>query len=71
MDRDTANIPVIICSAAIKDLKEMEGYLTAKGVGVLYKPFDVDDLIRLVNLKLEEAANPNIIVGEGGPESLS
>jgi DNA-binding response OmpR family regulator len=55
MDRETANIPMIICSAAIKELKEMEGFLTAKGVGVLYKPFDVDELIALVNLKLEEA----------------
>ena len=71
MDRDTADIPVIICSAAVKDLKEMEGYLTAKGVGVLYKPFDVDELISLVNLKLEEAANPNVHAGEGMPDSPS
>src|SRR6478672_3249347 len=28
MDRETANIPVIVCSGAIKELKEMEGYLT-------------------------------------------
>jgi CheY-like chemotaxis protein len=71
MDRVTANIPVIICSAAVKDLKEMEGFLTAKGVGVLYKPFDVDELIQLVNLKLEEVANPSVTAGEGMPGSPS
>ena len=26
----------------IKELKEMESYLTQKNIGVLYKPFDVD-----------------------------
>jgi DNA-binding NtrC family response regulator len=58
MDRATANIPLIICSAAIKDLKEIEGHLTARDVGVLYKPFDVDELINLVNRKLQDAADP-------------
>ncbi len=69
MDRATANIPAIICSAAIKDLKEMEGYLMAKNVGVLYKPFDVDDLIALVNRKLNEINDPNVFHGEGDPSS--
>ena len=58
MDRATASIPLIICSAAIKDLKEIEGHLAARDVGVLYKPFDVDELISLVNKKLQEAADP-------------
>ena len=60
MDRATASIPLIICSAAIKDFKEIEGHLTARDVGVLYKPFDVEELISLVNKKLQEAANPAI-----------
>jgi DNA-binding response OmpR family regulator len=52
MDRETANIPLIVCSGAIKELKEMEGFLMSKGIGVLYKPFDVDDLLDLVKAKL-------------------
>jgi CheY-like chemotaxis protein len=60
MDRDTSNIPVIICSGAIKDLKEMEGYLVSKNVGVLYKPFDVDELLDLVRLKLYQEENPDL-----------
>jgi CheY-like chemotaxis protein len=58
MDRVTADIPLIICSAAIKDLKEIEGHLTARDVGVLYKPFEVEELISLVNKKLQDAADP-------------
>jgi CheY-like chemotaxis protein len=60
MDRATADIPLIICSAAIKDLKEIEGHLTARDVGVLYKPFDVEELISLVNKKLQDAADPTL-----------
>ena len=53
MNRETADIPIIVCSGAIKELKEMEGYLVSKNIGVLYKPFDVDDLLNLVQTKLE------------------
>jgi len=54
MDRDTAAIPVIVCSGAIKELKEIEGYLMQKNIGVLYKPFDIEELLNLVDLKLRE-----------------
>lgn len=53
MNRETADIPIIVCSGAIKELKEMEGYLVSKNIGLLYKPFDVDELLNLVSLKLE------------------
>ena len=60
MDRETANIPLIVCSGAVKELREMEGYLTSKDIGVLYKPFDVDELILLVATKLA-------LAGQGQP----
>ena len=60
MDRKTADIPVIICSGAIRELKEQEGYLTAKNVGVLYKPFDVDELLDMVSLKLAQSDSPSL-----------
>jgi CheY-like chemotaxis protein len=69
MDRATARIPTIICSAAVKDLKEIEGYLMSKNVGVLYKPFEVDDLISLVNRKLAEISDPDVSHPEGDPSS--
>jgi len=54
MDRETANVPIIICSGAVKELKEMEGYLVSKNIGILYKPFDIDELLNLVDKKLSE-----------------
>lgn len=48
MGRDTASIAVIICTAALKEVREQEGYLKSKGVGVLLKPFDIDELINIV-----------------------
>ncbi len=53
MDRATAAIPVIVCSGAIKELREMEGFLVSKNIATLYKPFDVDELLSLVGKKLE------------------
>jgi DNA-binding response OmpR family regulator len=64
MDRDTAKIPVIVCSGAIRELKEMEGYLMSKNIGVLYKPFDIDDLLNLVQAKLQEAEDPRTHIDE-------
>jgi len=58
MVRETAHIPVIVCSGAVKELKEMEGYLTAKNIGILFKPFDVDELLDLVERKLEDTEDP-------------
>jgi DNA-binding response OmpR family regulator len=53
LDRETATIPVIICSAAAKQLREMASWLNEKGVGVVYKPFDIDDLLLAVHKMLE------------------
>jgi DNA-binding response OmpR family regulator len=54
MQRSTAHIPVIICSAALREVQEQEGYLIAQGVRVLYKPFDIDDLITMISRALVE-----------------
>ncbi len=45
MRRSTATIPCVICTTAIKLAQDLEGYLTAKGVSVVLKPFDIDDLL--------------------------
>lgn len=44
MRRETATIPVIVCTAEVKKVQEIEGYLAEKGVGLVLKPFDIDDL---------------------------
>jgi CheY-like chemotaxis protein len=44
MDRALATVPVIVCSAAIRTLHELQGYLTEHGVVIVVKPFTVDQL---------------------------
>jgi DNA-binding response OmpR family regulator len=49
MHRATRDVPVIVCTAAIQMVRELEGHLTAKGVGLVLKPFDIDDLVATVH----------------------
>ncbi len=46
--RPTKDIPVLICTAALKDIREQEDVLLKKGIPVLYKPFDLDEFLQLV-----------------------
>ena len=60
MDRETMTIPVIVCTAAVHMVREMEGHLKEKGVGVILKPFDIEDLLREIASswrRLEEDAS--------------
>ena len=53
LDPETRAIPVIVCSAALDDLREREPWLTEHGVGILPKPFDLDDLHDCVRTALQ------------------
>jgi len=64
MDRETMSIPIIVCTAAIALIRELEGRLRDKNVGIILKPFDIDDLLREVSRALAEAATE-------GPEDES
>lgn len=56
LDRETAAIPVIVCTAAAGLVRELEGHLKAKGVSVVLKPFDIDDLLTEINQRWERLA---------------
>jgi DNA-binding response OmpR family regulator len=53
MKRSTASIPVIACTAALDLVREQEGYLVSQGVHVVFKPFDIDQLLANVKQVLE------------------
>lgn len=53
MRRVTAGIPLIICTAATMQVREIEGYLQAQGIALVPKPFDIDDLLAAVRRGLE------------------
>jgi CheY-like chemotaxis protein len=40
--------PIIVCSAAMNELQERATFLSSKGCMVLPKPFDLDDLLGLL-----------------------
>ena len=72
MNRSTATIPVIVCTAATNAIREMEGYLLSKGVGVILKPFDIDDLVAAVKLALQIRHNiASLISNEANTEELN
>lgn len=52
MRRATEKIPLIICTAAIREVREIEGYLISKGIGLVPKPFDIDELLGAVRTAL-------------------
>ncbi|NJN17384.1 MAG: response regulator [Oscillochloris sp.] len=53
LDPSTTNIPILICSAATKQLQEAAGSLNAKGILWLEKPFTLDQLTEQVELALK------------------
>ena len=44
----TMRIPIIICTAALSDMREQEETLRHKGIPIVYKPFDIDELLQAV-----------------------
>lgn len=48
MDRETRTVPIIVCTAAVRTVTELQSHLDAMGIKVILKPFDIDHLIELV-----------------------
>jgi CheY-like chemotaxis protein len=44
MHRDTAAIPIVACTAAVRQVRESEAYLLEQGIEVVLKPFTIDQL---------------------------
>ena len=45
----TTAIPVILCTAAVAEVREQEEVLRQKGIPVIYKPFDLDELLQAIH----------------------
>jgi DNA-binding response OmpR family regulator len=48
LEQRTAHIPVLVCSAAVAELRTLEVQLARMGVEILIKPFAIDALITKV-----------------------
>ncbi len=64
MQRSTATIPVIVCTAALDLVREQEGYLVSQGVHVIYKPFDLDHLETSVKQLLASHEHVSSVIEE-------
>ncbi|HET8524637.1 MAG TPA: response regulator [Thermomicrobiales bacterium] len=49
LDPETAKLPVIVCTAAVEMVRELQGHLTEKNVAIVLKPFDIDDILRQID----------------------
>ena len=45
MDRDTAAIPIVLCTGAKREVEALDGHLQDMGVRVVLKPFNIDHLV--------------------------
>lgn len=71
MEPSTESIPVIVCSAATNWVREQEGWLAAKGVKVVLKPFGVNDLEHAIAqaLSLPEVVATSTMPNDGTVEA--
>ena len=49
----TAEIPIVACTAAVRQVRDAEAYLLEQGIGVILKPFTVAQLENAVRRALE------------------
>jgi DNA-binding response OmpR family regulator len=68
MQRSTAAIPVLVCTAALQIVREQEGYLVSQGVHVVFKPFEIDDLLTNVKQLLESHEHASSDIKEEGKQ---
>ncbi|HEV3486093.1 MAG TPA: response regulator [Vicinamibacterales bacterium] len=68
MEPSTESIPIIVCSAATNWVREQEGWLAAKGVKVVLKPFGVNDLEHAIGqaLSLPEVMATSTMPNDAG-----
>ncbi len=64
MRRSTAKIPLIICTAAVREVREIEGFLRMKGIGLVPKPFDIEDLLEAIRTALRSPENAAALVDD-------
>lgn len=46
--RPTAALPIIVCTAAVREAREQEDHLRSEGIGIVYKPFAINHLLLAV-----------------------
>jgi CheY-like chemotaxis protein len=58
MDRETRDIPVIVCTGAVRQVTDLSQHLDAMQVHVVLKPFDIDHLLEVIAKTWASLENP-------------
>lgn len=49
---DTTKIPIVLCTAAVEHVAETRDHLDLMGIAVVYKPFNIDQLLATLRQRL-------------------
>lgn len=60
LNRETAGVPVIMCTGASRLTQELDGYVATGAVALLPKPFSVDALLTVVEQMLAGARHKGV-----------
>ena len=58
MDRETAAIPIVLCTAAVREVEALRDHLEEMGIWVVLKPFNIDRLVAVIAEALVETGAP-------------
>jgi DNA-binding response OmpR family regulator len=70
MEDATAEVPVLICTTAVKLVQEIAAYLATKQVTVLRKPFGSRDLVTAVQAALQNTTFTSSASSQAGGDGL-
>ncbi len=54
LDREAALVPIVVCTAAVRLVRDAQDYLERMGIGVVLKPFDIDPFLDEVRRRLDQ-----------------
>ena len=66
MAPDTARIPIVVCTTNLRAIQDNQAWMTAKGIRVVAKPFEIGELLAAVESLIGKANAPGL-----GPDATS
>ena len=58
MSPKTSEIPLILCTGAVRQVEELATHLNNLAIGVVLKPFELDRLLEVIDRTWAKATNP-------------